>query len=52
MAKKMFVGIKGNSYARIDARSDESGTHVWMLEINPNPQMFTPHAPEGGDWIL
>jgi hypothetical protein len=53
MAKDIFRGMQGRGYGRIDVRSDPSGTHLYLLEINPNCGLFYPEGFYGSaDFIL
>lgn len=52
MAQKVFVGLGGTGYGRIDARGDSEG-NVYFLEINPNCGIFyPPEAMGSADFIL
>jgi D-alanine-D-alanine ligase len=52
MARKVFVGLGGTGYGRIDARGDREG-NVYFLEINPNCGIFyPPEAMGSADFIL
>ena len=53
-SKRIFIGLSGRGYARLDFRSDEAG-NVYFLEINPNCGIFyPPDNPDQGsaDYIL
>lgn len=53
MAKVIFRGMQGRGYGRIDVRSDPSGNHLYLLEINPNCGIFYPEGFYGSaDFIL
>ena len=41
MTATMFLGLRGNGYARVDIRMDDSG-QLYFLEINPNCGVFYP----------
>ncbi len=52
MAKGLFLGLKGRSYARCDIRMDDKG-ELYMLEINPNCGVFyAPKDAGSADFIL
>ncbi|QKF94757.1 putative D-alanine-D-alanine ligase [Fadolivirus algeromassiliense] len=52
MAKKMFVGLDGVGYGRLDIRVDQNN-EPYYLEINPNCGIFYPKSCEGSaDFIL
>ena len=42
MARKVFVGLNGRGFGRLDVRSNPSGTKLAFLEINPNCGIFYP----------
>jgi D-alanine-D-alanine ligase len=47
-----FVALGGSGYGRCDIRMDEAGT-LYMLEINPNCEVFCPQGEFGSaDFIL
>ncbi|KAJ1457265.1 hypothetical protein M885DRAFT_496706 [Pelagophyceae sp. CCMP2097] len=53
MARKVFTGIRGRGYGRIDVRSDPTGKNLYLLEINPNCGLFYPPGMFGSaDMIL
>lgn len=45
-ARKVFTGLKGRGFGRLDVRSDLSGSQLQLLEINPNCGIFYPD-PQG-----
>jgi hypothetical protein len=45
-ASKVFRGLKGRGFGRLDVRSDPAGAKLQLLEINPNCGIFYP-TPEG-----
>ncbi len=52
MSKKFFVGLAGTGYGRCDIRMNQQG-ELFMLEINPNCELFYPPGDEGSaDFIL
>ena len=52
MSKKFFLGLNGAGYGRCDIRMNSAG-ELFMLEINPNCELFYPPGDEGsGDFIL
>eukprot|EP00897_Mesotaenium_endlicherianum_P002602 jgi/Mesen1/236/ME1142233C07542 len=52
MAQKVFLGLGGVGYGRIDARSDGAG-NVFFLEMNPNCGIFYhPDNMGSADYIL
>lgn len=52
VSSKFFVGLRGTGYGRCDLRMNEQG-EVFMLEINPNCEVFYPPGDEGcADFIL
>jgi len=52
LARKQFLYMQGNGYARCDFRMNEQG-EIFMLEINPNCGVFyPPHEPGSADFIL
>jgi D-alanine-D-alanine ligase-like ATP-grasp enzyme len=42
MAKKVFSGLQGRGFGRLDVRSDPQGEVLQFLEINPNCGIFYP----------
>ena len=53
MAVKSFQSMEGRGYGRIDVRSDETGQHLYFLEVNPNCGLFYPEGLYGSaDFIL
>lgn len=52
ISRKFFVGLRGSGYGRCDIRMNEQG-QLFMLEINPNCEVFYPPGDEGcADFIL
>lgn len=52
ISRKFFVGLGGSGYGRCDIRMNNQG-EVFMLEINPNCELFYPPGDEGSaDFIL
>jgi len=52
ISQKFFVGLGGAGYGRCDIRMNEVG-ELFMLEINPNCELFYPPGDEGSaDFIL
>jgi len=52
VSRRFFVGLGGTGYGRCDIRMDQSG-ELFMLEINPNCEIFYPPGDEGcADFIL
>eukprot|EP00906_Rhabdomonas_costata_P007493 RCo010721 len=53
MASKVFLGLRGRGFGRIDVRSDPSGENLYLLEMNPNCGIFYPPGSFGSaDMIL
>lgn len=51
-ARRIFLGLHGNSYARCDFRMGASG-ELYLLDVNPNCGLFYPPGEEGSaDRIL
>jgi len=44
MARKVFVGLNGRGFGRLDVRSNPSGSKLQFLEINPNCGIFYPRG--------
>jgi D-alanine-D-alanine ligase len=52
ISRKFFAGLNGTGYGRCDIRMSDSG-ELFMLEINPNCEIFYPPGDEGcADFIL
>lgn len=52
IGQKMFIALKGDSYARCDIRMDQEG-RIFFLEINPYCGIFyAPETPGSADCIL
>jgi len=52
ISRKFFQGLHGTGYGRCDIRMNEAG-ELFMLEINPNCEVFYPPGDEGcADFIL
>jgi D-alanine-D-alanine ligase-like ATP-grasp enzyme len=52
ISQKFFVGLAGTGYGRCDIRMNDAG-ELFMLEINPNCELFYPPGDEGSaDFIL
>jgi len=53
LAVKVFRGMNGRGYGRLDVRSDPAGENLYFLEINPNCGVFYPEGLYGSaDFIL
>ena len=51
-ARRLFLGLKGSGYARMDFRVDADGT-AYVVDVNPNCGIFYPRAtPGSADFIL
>jgi len=52
MSRRFFLGLHGTGYGRCDIRMNQQG-ELFMLEINPNCELFYPPGDEGSaDFIL
>lgn len=52
MACKVFAGLNGVGFGRIDVRSDVAGSCLQFLEINPNCGIFYPKGQYGSADII